>query len=75
MVWNHSFRKANISLAVAIVVMAIEVVIFGTHPSAAQHQAIFWVPFGVGMATLSWLHRREDRARERAERESPQVAR
>jgi hypothetical protein len=64
---GHSFRKAYISIVVALVVMAIGVAAFWPPPlGETAMNVIGSCSFVAGLANLFWLYHREDRARERS---------
>lgn len=63
MLWNHSFRKANISVAVAATVLIVGFVTFG-HRSDIAYQLLVLGSFAVMVATLFALYRHEERRRE-----------
>jgi RsiW-degrading membrane proteinase PrsW (M82 family) len=69
--FDHSPRKANIALLVALVVLAVGVAIVGRDPSEAETLPVVVATYVAGIATLGWLYRREDRARERERRSRP----
>jgi hypothetical protein len=66
--FDHSLRKANLSLLVFMVVLVGGLVLIGGNPRDVEHQAVVLVAFASAFTTLFWLYHREDRARDRAER-------
>ena len=67
---NFNVRRANICVLLGAVVMVVGTLAVGLDASDAERQAVVVVSFGIAFATLFFLDRREDRARERVERES-----
>ena len=66
---NFNVRRANVCVLLGALVMTVGTLAVGLDASDAARQAVVFVSFGVAFATLFLLDRREDRARERAERE------
>lgn len=52
MLRDHSFRKANISIAIAVTAMAIAVLIFGRDASDTEVQLVTGVGFAVMIVSL-----------------------
>lgn len=65
--FGHSLKKANISLAVIIVIMVGGTLLVGFGASDLERQMVGMVAFVSGYVCLFALYRREDRVRERAE--------
>lgn len=63
MLWEHSFRKAYISIAVGVAVMAVLAVVLGPPLSDTEFQIVGWIAFVAAFANQEWLYYREDRAR------------
>ena len=67
---NFNVRRANVCVLLGAVVMVVGTLAVGLDGSDAERQVVVVVSFGIAFATLFLLDHREDRARERAERES-----
>ena len=61
MLRDHSFRKANISIGVAAVVMIIGFVTFGRSANDVGYQLLIWGSFATFFVTLFGLNHREAR--------------
>lgn len=69
--FNHSMKKANISVAVAIAILIGGALLIGLDAPAIQRQVVAMVAFVAGYTCLFWLYRhelREQREQQRAER-------
>ncbi|HYJ00374.1 MAG TPA: hypothetical protein VEX36_11965 [Thermoleophilaceae bacterium] len=67
--FDHSPRKANISLLVFAVLLTLGYVIVRPEPGEAAYQVVVWTSIVAAFCTLFGLYYREDRARARAERD------
>jgi hypothetical protein len=61
MLRDHSFRKANISIAVAAVVMFVGFIAFGRSATDVEYQLLIWGSFAAFFVSLFVLYRRESR--------------
>jgi hypothetical protein len=65
--FDHSLRKANISLGVFLVVLVAGTAAIGFDARDVEYQLVALIAFASGFVSLFTLYHREDRARERAE--------
>ena len=67
--FDHSLRKANISLGVLIAVMVGGRAIIGLDAREVEIQLVTVLAFISGFVCLFWLYHREDRRLEQADRD------
>jgi hypothetical protein len=63
---SFNFRRANFAVAAGILTLVVGMLVLAPDPGAVTYQAVVWVSFGVGFATLFFQQYREDRSRDRS---------
>lgn len=63
---SFNFRRANLAVAAGILTLVVGILILRPHPDAVAYQAVVWISFGVGFATLFFQQYRDDRSRDRS---------